>query len=166
MLAPPKRRRTWPWIVAAVFVALLCGFGGLALISTQADDGKKLPTIEATNTTQASLPQSKPVDTGRNDAASGKLTASDLKLTVKTTKKDCFGSAGCNVEYQIKASIANGVQPGECDVTYQVNGLEDPQIGTLNVHSDGQYEQDGFQYGQTSSSSKKLTAKITEVDCN
>jgi hypothetical protein len=46
-----------------------------------------------------------------------------------------------------------------------VHGLEDTQTGTLNFHSDGTYEQDSYQSGDTSSSRKKLTAKVTDVDC-
>lgn len=91
------------------------------------------------------------------------LTAADIRLTVHITKKDCFGSAGCNVEYQIKAAI--GVPAQECKVTYDVHGLEDTQTGTLDFHADGTYEQDSYQAGQTTSSSKKLTAKVTDVEC-
>lgn len=96
---------------------------------------------------------------------SKKLEAKDLRLTVKVNKKDCFGDAGCNVEYQIKMAAAESVPAQDCAITYQVDGLEDSQIGTLQLHADGKYEQESFQAGQISSSSRKLTAKVTSVDC-
>jgi hypothetical protein len=107
-----------------------------------------------------------PVADAPTTAAAAPLTASDIKLTVKIKTKDCFGSAGCNVEYTIKAAITDAASPQDCEVTYDVHGLEDTQTGTLSFHSDGTYEQDSYQSGETSSSGKKLTAKVTEVDCS
>lgn len=160
---PPRKRRVWPWVALALFVALLCGFGGVALLGAA---GEKSTGVGAPIHTPSPTPQPgpsggvAPVSTTNPDVKVG-----DLRLTVKTTTKDCFGSAGCNVEYQMKLAISTKVVPGDCEITYQVNGLEDPQIGTLKMHADGSYDQDSYQSGQTSSSSKKLTAKITEIDC-
>jgi hypothetical protein len=155
---PPKKHSLkWLWIAPAVLLIALClGGATIALFSGSGPKpGVTLPTIA---TTQEGA---KPAV-----AAAAPIKPSDLQLTVKTTKKDCFGSAGCNVEYQIKAALRTGVKYAECNATYQVSGLEDPQVGTLNLHSDGNYEQDAYQSGSTSSSSKKLTAKVTEVDCD
>lgn len=171
---PPRRRRRGLLItLISVAAALaLCVVG--TVIVGLATQGTK-PT-RASNSTHAPLPQdacgggvcaATPVaDTPTTAAAVVPLTAADIELTVKIKKKDCFGSAGCNVEYTIKAAIGKDVDPQDCEVTYDVHGLEDTQTGTLDFHTDGTYEQDSFQYGDTTSSKKKLTAKVTDVDCS
>lgn len=155
----PRKKRAPLWFVLLfVAVAGLCVAGGIAAIGAGAKNGN--PTDPAAGTTTA--PAAAPV--ANDPTTSSTITAADIKLTVHTTQKDCFGSAGCNVEYEIKAALS--AQPAECDVTYDVHGLQDTQTGTLKFHADGTYEQDSYQTGETSSSSKKLTAKVTEVDCS
>jgi hypothetical protein len=155
----PTKAKVFLWIVAVV-VAGLCALGTILIGNTAS---------HSSNPGSTKAPVITVPDAGETTAAptaSPMMAVGDLQLKVKTLKKDCYGSAGCNVEYKIVLSTSTKVVPGECDITYQVNGLEDPQIGTLNVHADGQYEQDSYQAGETSSSSKKLTAKVTEIDCN
>jgi hypothetical protein len=160
---PPKKRRIWPWVILGLFVAALCAFGGIALVGAAGEKatGTGAPTHTPT-------PMSQPGPTGGVAPvadAGHKLSNADFRLTVKVTTKDCYGSIGCDVQYQIKAAISHTAKADECQVTYQVSGLEDAQIGTLAVHADGTYDQDSYQAGQISNSSKKLTAKVTEVDC-
>jgi hypothetical protein len=107
----------------------------------------------------ATTPTEESADGPTTESVAATMKASDVQLTVK----DCFGSADCLVEWQIKAAI--GVDPQECQVTYEVHGLEDTQINTLDFHADGTYEQDSYQSGETSSGKKKLTAKVTDVEC-
>lgn len=95
------------------------------------------------------------------------LKASDLELTVKTTSKHCFGSAGCNVEYKVKVAFAipdPGELAGDYDVTFKVLGDEDgPIVDTFTIYSDGKYDvTEGF--ASTKSSNTKLTAKVAELD--
>lgn len=95
------------------------------------------------------------------------ITAKDIALVVKITSKQCFGSAGCSVQFRIDASTDLGKLKA-CDkdyeVTYEIAGLSQSQIGTLTLHPDGTYEQDDFQFGDTKSSKPKLTAKVTSVE--
>lgn len=165
---PPKRAKwkRWQKIVLGVSLILIgficCGAGLSSALSGK--DHKAVPSIgktidpPVTDTSGAAEPVAAPVKTKHG------LTAKDVHLTVKTVTKDCYGSAGCNVQYKIEA----GWSPDnvECDVTYDVKGLEDTQTGTLNLHADGTFEQNSYQFGSTSSSSRKLTAKVTAVDCD
>lgn len=152
--------------------AIVVTVAALALAGAVACSGGATPTDPANHTTGATrTPTAEPTKTPTKKPtaatrAAGALTKSDIQLTVKTTKKDCFGSAGCNVDYKISAALEEGVAYQECDVTYDVHGLEDTQTGTLELHTDGTYNQDGYQSGSTSSSSKKLTAKVTDIDCS
>ena len=159
---PNKRKRTLLIALVAVGVLLLLGLCGGIL------SGATGSTAHHGSLGKAVAPAAQPVATDAPAPAAtptpAALTAADIKLKIKTTTKDCFGSAGCNVEYTIDAAWSP--EGGECDVTYEVHGLEDAQIGTLNLHADGTYEQDSYQSGQTSSSSRKLSVKVTDVVCN
>lgn len=96
------------------------------------------------------------------------LEAGDIKLDVKITKRECFGSAGCLVQFKIKASVDLDVLAAsdrDWTVTYEVKGVEDgPQVAELVLHPDGMYDQDGYQSGQTPSRNTKLKATVTDVE--
>lgn len=144
-----------------IAVLILCGIGTTLAAMSSADKAQKEINTWASPSVTPVRTSPPPVK-GKAPTISG----DDIKLTVKTTKKDCFGSAGCNVEYTIKVSLAQGVDvPDSCDVTYMVRGLQDPQVGTLELTEDGKYSQDPFQFGQTKKSTDKLTATVTEVEC-
>ncbi|MFE0472504.1 hypothetical protein ACFW2V_12910 [Streptomyces sp. NPDC058947] len=96
-------------------------------------------------------------------------SASDFELSLKTTRKACFGSAGCNVTVEPELTY-NAAFPPEPDVTvsltYEVRGGNDgPTIETIELTADG----DSLNYSspstlvRTASGSVKVTAKITDV---
>lgn len=97
-------------------------------------------------------------------ASQAQLTKADVELTVKIMSKECFGSAGCNVTYQVVlASRKEKLEPGaKYDITYDIKGLKDDQTGTLVLEGDGMYRQ-REQIGSTKSSKDKLTAVVTDV---
>lgn len=173
----PKKSRKGLWAIAIALLVLavlvLCG-GIVSIMAGSASDDTAVQTPGAA-VGSAGAEAAKGVPGAPSNQATNVpspsptpklgLTKGDLRLAVKVTDKDCFGSAGCNVQYKIRASIPSNVTPGTCDVTYEVRGLEDPQIGTLNVTPDGNYTQDSWQTGQTSRSSAKLSAVVTEVEC-
>jgi hypothetical protein len=91
----------------------------------------------------------------------------DFKVGIKIRKKKCFGSAGCNVTYQIKPSYV-GDQPlpdnGVIEVTYEVTGDESgPSINTFTVDGEGTAHFDKEEVASTPRSSTKLKGKITDV---
>jgi hypothetical protein len=90
----------------------------------------------------------------------------NLKLSIKTKSKHCFGSAGCNVEYVVKAKIIGGVtfDPSiTYDVTIETRGSDDgPRTDTFTITGD-QYESvDGSV--STASANTRLTAVVTDVE--
>ncbi len=99
------------------------------------------------------------------------LAAKDIVLTVKILEKTCFGSAGCNVAYVIQVEYTGGFleQDKIWDVTYQVDGGDDPQIntftltGTLTGYTTSIQRQERI---STPSSSAKLTASVTTVSAH
>lgn len=161
------KRRTI-WIVAAglflVGIIVLCaGMVGSISGSSQPDGHS---AVQLARPQAESVPAGTKVTPKPSPTPSVGLTKSTIALTVKTTEKQCFGSAGCNVQYEIRAAIAVGVTPGDCEVTYEVRGLQDAQIGTLTVLPSGRYTQDSYQSGQTSRASSKLKAVVTDIECD
>jgi hypothetical protein len=169
---PPQRKKRTGLVAALVLLILgmLCLCGGIVLASTGKSDDRGLTTV-----TESPEPSFTPPASARPAAKSAPkptsapvatFSAKTLSLSVKITSKQCFGSAGCIVEWTIKGSVTPGTKiDGPCDVTYEVRGLTEAQTHTLTVNDDGTYEQDAYQSGQTPRSSAKLSAKVTEVEC-
>jgi hypothetical protein len=90
----------------------------------------------------------------------------DFKIKVKIKKKECFGSAGCNLTYQIAPDYVGDVDisSGSYEVTYRVLGGEDgPQINTFTLDS-GTASFDQEESISTPSSATSLRAEATAVD--
>lgn len=166
---PPPRRRAWPYVLGGlgviVLIALCIGLvqGTTNGVSSTGRPAQIVGTAAATATTATS-------GAGAVSAAGGPAAnfgAQHVKLTVKTTSKECFGSAGCHVEWSIRLATKTGASiPDRCEITYEVTGPADgPQIGTLVLTADGQYTQDEYAFAQTPRSSTKLAAKVTDMEC-
>jgi len=85
---------------------------------------------------------------------------------VKIREKECFGSAGCNVTYQIDPDYVGveDIGDGTWDITYRVSGPEDgPTINTMDLE-DGTFSFDEEETTSTPSSSTKLKATVTRVE--
>lgn len=103
-------------------------------------------------------------ETTEPPAVAAKPKPADFKLVVKALKKQCFGSAGCNVTFRIVVTY-NGpaLDPStEYQVTYAVKGGEDPQSNTFTV-TGTDYTYDEQEFIQTARASAKLTAVVTDV---
>lgn len=94
---------------------------------------------------------------------------SEFKLAVKTLSKQCFGSAGCNITYQIEPTYS-GSTPLPTDktltVVYQVLGGQDgPQINNFTVTGQS-VRYDKTEFVGTASSSAVLSATAMSVSTN
>lgn len=136
-----------PLAVLAVTVALAgCSGGGNGRVN-QEDRPTASPTV----------------DTGSGDR---ELTAAQIKLTIKITDKDCFGEAGCNVGYRVRAGWPKAEVGADetYEVTYRVTGPDGGgQIGTLTINGDGTFD-GGDEYASVPRSSTVLKATVTEVE--
>jgi hypothetical protein len=96
-----------------------------------------------------------------------KPTASDFKVSIKILSKQCFGSAGCNIEYRPRISgVATLPGEGTVEVSYKITGGEGPIQGTFTITlgEDPTVEGQDEESTSTSSSSAKLKIKITDVE--
>ncbi|MFI6228865.1 hypothetical protein ACIBCR_16300 [Micromonospora echinospora] len=85
-------------------------------------------------------------------------------LTPKILKKQCFGSAGCNIEFRIEVSYAGlPLDPSKTyEVTYEVKGGEDPLINTFELTGTSASVQETESIS-TERKTDKLTATVTSV---
>jgi hypothetical protein len=115
-------------------------------------------------------PAAKPAGTtAAPQGATADLKPADIDLSVKTTKKDCYGSAGCLVEWRIVVAADKSKLGSESDswlVTYEVRGVEDgPQVNSFTIYGNGKYDAEEVKGSASTTSSKaKLSAKVTEVE--
>jgi hypothetical protein len=97
------------------------------------------------------------------------LTKQDIELELKTTERQCFGSAGCSVTVQVRASLdtatADALPPeGQWDVTYAITGDESgPIIGTFALYGNGKYDVNE-EFLSTSSVNTPIRVKVTDVE--
>lgn len=162
--APRRRRRAWPWLLGvAVLLLIGCSVGAVALIGSGAEQAAKTHPF-ATPQTMSTPARNGGVPSTPAPAKGAELVASDLTLTAKITQRQCFGSAGCNVQYTIRLATNRAIDDAYT-VTYTVHGFDDgDQVGTLDVADDGTYEQDPYMAGSVKSAKTKLVVKITEVE--
>lgn len=90
----------------------------------------------------------------------------DFQLDLVTVSKQCFGSAGCNVDYEIDLTYLPAMpldDDAAYSLIYEVSGGEDGVvINTIEVIGD-QYTQPSYQSVSTSSDAAVLTAAVTAV---
>jgi len=121
---------------------------------------------DAVFTEPASAPIASTASPAAEPEPAGEVTPkpSHFHISIRTLKKSCFGSAGCNITYQINPAY---VGPPLADdqtvtVTYEVRGGEDPQINSFELEGTRASfsEEESI---STPSSSSKLRAVVTEV---
>jgi hypothetical protein len=137
-------------------VALLSGCSGTTA-------AQPAPTVTVTVTQEVPAPMDAsqvipaPVD------AAPSIGVSDYGVTVKTTRKQCFGSAGCNVTIRLILNTSSKAQGVAAEVTVTVKGDESgPIIETISIDESGQYSPEEVSVS-TKSSATKITAKVTDV---
>jgi hypothetical protein len=165
---PPARpaTRRWPWIAGIVGALILGIVLGAAAAGTRSDTA----TTGSASTSAVSLKPGAvyipPEPTTTVPTPTVVLPKpSDFTVDVKILEKKCFGSAGCNITYQIDPKYI-GTTPlsssKEITVVYEVAGGEDPQINRFTINGDtASYPKE--ELIQTKSSKAQLTAKVTQV---
>jgi hypothetical protein len=154
---PAKPRRRWPWIVTAVAALII----GIAIGSSGESAG---------TTTDTSPPATVVTDAGAEPAAPAgpnyyEPEADDFELTVKTLSKECFGSAGCLIDFRIELAMTRtGVTLDPAltyELTYEVTGGESEYVNTLTIDGD-EYSTDESESISTPSD-RDLTVKVLDV---
>lgn len=169
---PPAPRKTRPLVWIGLALAGLVGLGLVGGILAAAQDLGKTTAVATT----APLPQDKcgggicdedtPAEPAVTTTTAGpKPYPNQFKLTPKTVSKQCFGSAGCIVEVQVKAEYS-GETLSEDDtwqVTYTLTGDESgPIIESFDL-TGTTYDVSTISLS-TKSSKTKISVKVTDVE--
>ncbi|WP_250402234.1 hypothetical protein [Streptomyces cellostaticus] len=158
-----KKSRTNLVIISAAAAVIAAVVGtGVAVVQSR-DDSKPAATA------QASTP-AKDVDAAADEPDEPTYTAIDadsFTITLRTTERQCFGSAGCNVTVEPDLTLlvdSDSVDPDAVyEVTYEIRGDESgPIIETAELS-----DQTNLNYRpsilSTASSRTKVSVKITDV---
>lgn len=87
----------------------------------------------------------------------------DFQINIRVTKQDCYGSAGCNITYQIDPHYTGPKDLKQWEVTYEVDGGDSPKVNTFTIDASGTASFDKSEFVQTDSSTPHLTGKVTSV---
>lgn len=167
------------WVAAVVAVmvlaALIGSLAGLGSEHARADRlSKQVTTLKAQAKSSASASPSSSDST--DNSSSSDTTAADssssfsydkdtMYMTLKTTSKKCFGSAGCNVSVQPQLGMldTSGIpDDASGQVTFEITGGDDgPVIDTVDLT--GTKYDVSTEDVSTSNSGVKLKVKITDV---
>jgi hypothetical protein len=168
---PPPHRRPWwraAWVLP-VGVAILAFIIGMS-VGASAGKTKKLAgsTVTGTVTQTVTVQPSSEAPPTLADTPAIVPKPADFVIKLKIKKKECFGSAGCNVTYQIAPTYVGDadISGGSYEITYKVIGGEDgPQINTFTLEN-GTASFDQAETISTPSTTTPLSVKVTAVDPN
>jgi hypothetical protein len=162
--SPSPQRPGWVVPVMAGLVVLLA----IALIVTiymRPSPSPSTPAVRATAAATAAEPAPEPTPKW------GQLTANAVTLEVLIVSQQCFGSAGCNVEFEVQPTfglMTDPVRPGSAwVVTYELTGAEDPYINSfvVTVRSSDQITASGYEIHGTYTTSN-LTDRISTTSAD
>jgi hypothetical protein len=174
-LPPAKKpkRFGWPTLIITAVVSLFVGI----LFASAGEPTTPTSTVTEAGPVERSEIGSnpgEPTEEPTQEPAPTEYTPkkSDWALKIKTTDKQCFGSAGCNVTVKITPQYAGASRDalpdeGTIDITYKVTGDESgPITGTATAQlADGTVDTPEESLS-TRSSGTKITATVTDVEYN
>jgi hypothetical protein len=121
-------------VIGLAAVGVLAGCGSSAGSEAAAEPA---PTVTVTVpgptvTKTVEPPEPEPVATAGPE---------DFGFSVVVLSEECFGSAGCLVEWEIDEAtyLGEGTFEGPARILYDVEGLEDPKSGYVEVDGSGNF---------------------------
>jgi len=165
--AAGKQRRTNAVIIgsAAAVIAAVVATGIIVVQNTGDDSG---PATAATSTAPSAVDEAAgSYEENTPDPTYSTPTPDDFTISLRTTDRQCFGSAGCNVTVEPKLSyigFTEDLDPNAVyEITYEIRGDQSgPVIATAELSN-----QTTLNFTptliSTPSSSTKITVKITDV---
>lgn len=160
--APKKSRTNLVIIGSAVAVIAAVVATGLVVVQSK-DDGSK-PAAAASATTSTPVTKAEAPDP---TPSYDEVTADSFTIKLKTTSRQCFGSAGCNLTVEPDLTYladSESIDPDAVyEITYEIHGDESgPVIETAELS-----DQTSLNYTpstiSTGSASTKVSVKITDV---
>ncbi|GHC39626.1 hypothetical protein GCM10010348_78720 [Streptomyces anthocyanicus] len=133
----PKKSRTNAIIIGAAVAIIAAIIGTGVVVQNQNDDSKPAATAE-TSTPAEDLAAPAVEETEDPEPAYLTPDAEDFTVELRTTRRKCFGSAGCNVTVEPKLAyngLADDLDPDATfEITYEIRGGGDgPVIETAEL---------------------------------
>lgn len=160
---PPRKRKAPTWLIITAAVALgVCGIGTIAAI---AGGGTDLDTPPAPGQREAPAEPAEPAadEPDPPEQTFPEPDPDDFDLTAKILSKECFGSAGCLIDFRIELAYDGPeLDPAVTyELIYEVAGGESDYVNTLTISGD-QYSTEETESISTPSD-RELTVTVTDV---
>ncbi|MFI5687873.1 hypothetical protein [Streptomyces sp. NPDC051636] len=164
--APPKKNRTNAIIIGsatAVIAAVITT--GIVVVQSSHNDSK--PATTATASKASGEEDADTAAAEETEPTYEDVTVDSFTIKLKTTKRQCFGSAGCNMTVEPDLTFlgdSTAVDPDAVyEITYEIHGDESGAVIETAELSD----QTSLNYTptviSTASSGTKVSVKITGV---
>ncbi|MGV9456717.1 hypothetical protein [Streptomyces sp. NPDC003635] len=161
-----KKPRNWVIIgSASAVIAAVIGTGVFVVNSLDDDSKSTAGTVAASSTPDQGVVAASEEPTPTPTYT--EIDANSFDITLRTTKRQCFGSAGCSMTVEPNLTLmvdSTNIDPDAVyEITYEIRGDESgPVIETAELS-----EQTSLNFRpsviSTASSSTKVSVKITDV---
>ncbi|WP_108990432.1 hypothetical protein [Streptomyces coelicoflavus] len=166
--ATPKKSRTNAIIIgaAAAVIAAIVGTG-IVVVQAQDDDSKPAATAESSAPTEAPATTVAEEPEPELEPSYVEVDPDSFTIELRTTDRQCFGSAGCNMTVEPKLTFvgdSTDIDPDAVyEITYEIRGGDSgPVIETAELS-----DQTSLNFMptmlSTASAGSKLSVKITDV---
>lgn len=168
---PTARKSRTNVIIISSAAAVIAAIVATGIVVTQSGHGGSEPTatvgpsLYGMEGTAAAVPESSPGT--EMEPTYSDLDADDFTMELRTTSRQCFGSAGCNVTVEPELTyvgVFNGIDPNVVyEITYKIQGDESgPVIQTAELSNETtlNYRPSTI---STASSGTKVSVQITDV---
>lgn len=160
----PRRRRLIVGSILSVFAGAVIATAVLTNTGNGAPDQSN-PLQEPAATAEYATGAAPEVATTEATTAAQLPSTGDISLTTIITSEQCFGSAGCDVDWKMQASTALDMSqwPDTFTITFTVSGIQGGYTGSLDYEGGGQFGGNTTGFGQTAKHVDTLTATVTEI---
>ncbi|WP_261989649.1 hypothetical protein [Streptomyces sp. uw30] len=165
--APPAPKKPRNWVIissAAAVIAAVIGTG-VFVVNSRDDNSSSTTSAATTSATEDAITAA--IEEPTPEPTYEVVDADSFTIELRTTKRQCFGSAGCNVTVEPELTYlgdSTAIDPDAVyEITYEIRGDDSgPVIETAELS-----DQTSLNYTPTSistaSSGTKVSAKITDV---
>ncbi|MFF0016198.1 hypothetical protein [Streptomyces sp. NPDC005374] len=163
---PPKKRRTNAIIIGST-AAVIAAIVTTGIVVAGATKGSTIDDDKPTTTAASSVPDDNGVTEPDPEPTYGEVDAESFSIDLRTTARQCFGTAGCNVTVEpdltYSGSSADIDPDAVYEVTYEIYGDESgPVIATAELT-----DRTSLSYRpsliSTASASTTLSVEITDI---
>lgn len=160
---PPAKKSRTNLVIMASAAAVIAAVIGTGIAVMQSRGNSSTPAAASESSTPAVDTASAPSPTPSYD----EVTADSFTIKLKTTSRQCFGSAGCNLTVEPDLAFlgdSSAIDPNAVyDITYEIRGDQSgPVIETAKLS-----DRTSLNYTpsviQTASAGTKVSVEITDV---